>query len=184
MQALYFIGKGQSSQDDESFILAIRGDEESGKTGPCFLMVRLLFERRPEEAFSRLEVPGNGSIASLVDDEIDFRWKEPLQPLSDGRLRHSTGELIGRHAVPESNNGGDTLHVELSSQLLVAVDVDLGENEGPARPVRESLQGWPQCPARPAPLRPEVNDDGDIVALLQHRLLKIGNGNILDVGAC
>jgi hypothetical protein len=61
-----------------------------------------------------------------------------------------------------------------------AVHVDLGEHELPLRLVREPLESRPEHPARTAPGSPEVHEDRHLVRTLDHFLLELVVGNVLD----
>ena len=88
---------------------------------------------------------------------------------------------LGDRPVPERNDGGDALDAELLRQLGVGVHVDLHQFEGTVGFERQVLESGAEHLARPAPLSPEVDDDGDLVAALEHRLRKVGGGDVADV---
>lgn len=51
---------------------------------------------------------------------------------------------------------------------LRAVGIDFGEKELPSSLIGELLERRAQNPAGPTPLRPEIDDDGQLVRPLQH----------------
>ena len=77
-------------------------------------------------------------------------------------------EAVDRLAAHEGEDRRDRLHPELRRDPLVLVDVDLDQPHLALRLGDRLLQRRPQRLARPAPGRPEIDDDGDLVRGLDH----------------
>src|SRR5262249_55802912 len=60
----------------------------------------------------------------------------------------------------------------------VVVGVDLHQDGGVAEPGDLALEHRPEDTARPAPRRPEVHDDRDLLRALEHRGLEVGIGHV------
>ncbi len=104
----------------------------------------------------------------LVDHPVGLGGEDGVDELADLRLGHRPHELPDRFAVAKGDHGGDALHPELLGELLVGVDVDLHQLERAAVLAGDLLERRAQDPAGSAPGGPEVDDDRDLVAALQH----------------
>ena len=85
------------------------------------------------------------------------------------RLRDGADELGDDVAVPERLHGRDAADAVLEREALVRVGVELRERD--ARGGGRLLEDRPERTARPAPLRPEVDDDRLAVRALDHLCL-------------
>ena len=87
-------------------------------------------------------------------------------------------ELGDDRAVLEGLDGRDRLDLELPRDPLVGVGVDLGEDDLALALGGGLLEDRAQRAARAAPLRPEVDDDGDRLGLLDDLLLEVLLGDV------
>ena len=65
--------------------------------------------------------------------------------------------------------------------FLFGLDIDLGEQEGPAELIRQFFEGRAEAFARPAPLGPEIQQYRGLLRTLQHLGLEGLGGGIEDV---
>ena len=79
------------------------------------------------------------------------------------------GEAGDELALPDHEDDGDRLHLERLGEARVGVDVDLDEEPRARVLDGELLQERRELLARPAPLGPEVDDDGDLHGALDAR---------------
>ncbi len=113
-------------------------------------------------------VDGRADDAELLLGGLD----ELVQHLADLRLRGSALEQRDRLARDDREDRRDALHAELLEERLVAVDVDLGQDELAGVLPRQPLQQRAELLARLAPLGPEVDDDRHLGGALEDVLLE------------
>ena len=112
------------------------------------------------------EVKAGTSLERLVaafGGEIQFGRSEPAHEFAYLRLWERPGEATDRLTVLEGDDRRYSLNPELHRQFLILVDVDLGELPGSTALIGEPFERWSQYLAGAAPLRPEVDDHGDLV---------------------
>ncbi len=97
------------------------------------------------------------------DGAIRRRGDEPVKERFNLWLWQRTGEAIDDLSGTKGMHGGYSLDAELLCELLLAVDIDLGEDDLPAAPLDGCLQHGPERPAGPAPRCPEVHHDGHVM---------------------
>ena len=90
-------------------------------------------------------------------------------------------EAVDDLAVLQRVHGRDRLHLERLADRRVLVDVDLGQHDLAVGLVDDLLEDRAERPARPAPRRPQVDDDGHRLRPLDDLGLERGIGDI-DVG--
>ena len=125
-----------------------------------------------------LERAAKGLLVVSGGEQLRLGRRETIEEGRDLRRRDGAGELGGDLAVLEGLDGGDALNLKARGELLVGVDVDLGELHLALALRRFGLQGRPELAARAAPLGPEVDDHGHLVGALEHVL---GESILVDV---
>ena len=110
---------------------------------------------------------------------------EPVDEGADGALRLRAHEAVERTAIAEGIDRRQRLHAQLPGDARVLVDVDLHEPHLAAVALDDLLEHRRQLLARPAPRRPEVDDDRHVARGLDDVLGKARRRRVLDdVGAC
>ena len=145
-------------EEGEGLVEIAAGDEDLPELGRGLGVPGVGVERRAQ----RRLVAGRGQPLGLGGDET-------VQEGVDLRRRDRTGELGGHLAVAKGLHGRDPADAERGGERLVAVDVDLGELDGAFALGDRALQGGRERPARAAPGRPEVDDDGKLRASARRR---------------
>ena len=113
------------------------------------------------------------SSARSSSPELPRGWTgDAVEELGDGRRRERADELVDDTAFAERLHGRDPLDAVALRKLLVGVDVDLRENDLALAGIGLALEDRPEHPARSAPLRPEVHDDGKLARARQHLLFE------------
>lgn len=136
----------------------------------------------------RRRLGGGGPLGAvrLARPGRDAHDAEPLlggldqlvEHLADLRLRRRALEQRQRLAGDDREDGRNALHPELLEQHLVAVHVDLRQDD-PARVLLgEAFQDRAQLLAGLAPLGPEIDDHRHFGAALEHLLLE---GRLIDI---
>ena len=115
--------------------------------------LRVGVERRAQ----RLLVAGRGQLLGLGGNEA-------VEELIDLRRRDGAGELGGDLAVAKGLHGRDPRTPNVAASVWLRVDVDLGELDGALALGDRALERGRERPARAAPLRPEVDDDGKLAS--------------------
>ena len=133
-------------------------------------MVGLLIQDLAQDVLGADSVIGELSSASLVDHEVELCWEDPLDPLPHGRFRKCPRERVGDCSVAERHDHRDPLHAVVGGQLLIRVDIDLHQFEGTARLDGYLFENGSKDPARLAPLGPEVDNNRNLAAALEHFL--------------
>ena len=87
---------------------------------------------------------------------------ELADELLDLALADRADEGVDRPPVLEGIDRGDRLDAHLRREFLVLVDIDLDEADLAARVAHRLFEDRAQLLARPAPRRPEIDDDGGI----------------------
>ena len=86
--------------------------------------------------------------------------------------------------MAECNHRRDALHAELGCQLLVLVDVDLDQLEGTLVLFGHRFEQGTEGLAGTAPLGPEVDDNGNLLAALQNSDAEVLGCDVLDESVC
>src|SRR5207247_3963352 len=94
--------------------------------------------------------------------------------LGHALLGQGPDEPVDDLAVVEGVDGGNRLHLEGGGNPRVLVDVHLDQLHAAFGGVDHLLDGGSQRAARPAPRRPEVDHDGDLLGALEDILLECG----------
>jgi hypothetical protein len=76
------------------------------------------------------------------------------------RRRLGAYELSDDPAVAERFDRRDALNPKRACEPGICVHIELDQLHGAIALGDLAFQDWTECPARPAPLRPEVDDDG------------------------
>ncbi len=116
----------------------------------------------------------------LAQPAIAGQVAEPLDEGLDLGARHRALEAVDRLALVEGIDGRDRLHAQLPGDHLVLVDIDLDHLDLAAGRGDLGLQHRAQGLARAAPGRPEIDDDRDFLAGLDHVGHEGRLGNVLD----
>ena len=98
-------------------------------------------------------------------------WTVPGQTgneILDLAFRQRPHETVHRLAVLEGIDGRDRLDLEPAGNLVVFVDIDLDQPHLAARLSHSMLDHRTQLAARPAPGRPEVDNDRNLFRRLDH----------------
>ena len=98
---------------------------------------------------SRLALQRSGAALGCVAEEV-------LDALAAGEADEAAGEL----AAAEGEQGGDALDAVGRGDLLVVVDVELGDGEGAGEAGGELVEDGGNLTAGASPGCPEVDDDG------------------------
>ena len=98
---------------------------------------------------------------------------ESVEEAVDLAGRDRTGELRDDDAVLEGLDGRDALDLERLCEPLIRLGVDLGELDRTTAAGDGGLERRGELLARPAPLGPEVDDDGNLVRGLDDLELKL-----------
>lgn len=96
-----------------------------------------------------------------------------VQEPADRFLRLDPNELRHNRTVPEGLHRRDALDAEHPGQGGVGVDIYLRQDEAPVVLSGETLKGGAEDPTGLAPIRPEVDDDGDLTGSLEHAGLEV-----------
>ena len=115
----------------------------------------------------------------VLDGVGDRRLRQLVDEGVDRRTRAGADELGDDLAVPERLDRRDPGDAVPARQLLVRVDVDL--REGHVAPADRLLEDRGELFARPAPLRPEVDEDGLAFRPLDHVRLECALGDVHQV---
>jgi 3-oxoadipate enol-lactonase len=117
-------------------------------------------------------------LVAALHERVRLGREQRVHELLDGLRRLRADELGGHLAVPESLDRRDALDPEVARQALVCVDVDLGQLELSRARGRGALQRRTELTTRPAPLRPEVDDDRKLMRAVDDRSLEICLGDV------
>jgi hypothetical protein len=104
--------------------------------------------------------------ARLLDQPVGLRGHERVEERLDLLGRDRAGELVDDLAVLERLDRGDALDAERGGELLIGIDVDLGQLNLPVARLRRLLERRRELPAGTAPGGPEVHDDGHFLRAL------------------
>ena len=125
--------------------------EDRQRAGPVALGQHLLAHRDQRREFG-LGVAGLALDRQLREQLIEHRLHLRFGP----RAGQIGGELALEHRI----DGRDRSHLELRGDELVLVGVDLGQHDALVGIIgRDFFQHRRQRLARPAPFRPEIDDD-------------------------
>ena len=89
------------------------------------------------------------------------------------RFRQRAGEAVDQLPVLDQHHRRDRADLERGGELLLLVDVDLGQQERAVVVGRELFQDRAELLARPAPVRPEIDEHRHLQRLLQHPCSKL-----------
>ena len=104
----------------------------------------------------------------------------PSKKRSTARRRLRADELVDDPAVLEGLDGRDALDAEARGELRVGVGVDLGQDDLALALGGRLLEQRRELAAGPAPLRPEVDDDGHALRPLEDLLLEVCSVTSID----
>ena len=99
---------------------------------------------------------------------------EAIEEAVDRRAWLRAHELVDEAPVAERLDGGDALDAEGLRDPRVLVRVDLDELDGAVARLDRRLERGGELPARAAPRRPEVHDDGHVVGCVDDLALEVG----------
>ena len=136
-------------------------------------MVRLLIKDLAKDVFGCDTIVGQLCGASLVDHEVEFSREHTLDPFPHGRFRERPRERLGDCSVAERHHHRDPLNTVLCRQLLIRVNINLHQLEGAAGFGRHLFEDGSEDETRLAPRGPEVDDDGNLAAALEHFLREV-----------
>ena len=112
--------------------------------------------------------------------EIELRRQQAVDERSDLCFRERPGEPVDLFPILESDDRWDALHPELLGELRVGIDVELGEQPATAPFGGCALEHGTEHLAGSAPLRPEIDDDRDLMRRLDHRGCEIRGADVDD----
>jgi hypothetical protein len=107
-----------------------------------------------------------------------IRRQQAADKLGHLGLRLSAGETVGHLAIDQAEHRWDRLHPKHLRGLRVLVDVDLGQRHLVAQLADDLVEDRPERFARPAPGRPQVDDDRNLLGTCQHLGLEGGIGDV------
>ena len=122
----------------------------------------------------------NTLITFTVEDAITGQPGQAPDERIDLGCWYGALEPIDRLPLPESIDGWNRLNAKLRSNRLVLVDIDLDHTDLAAGLGHRGFQHGAERLARPAPGRPEIDDDRDLAAGLDHVGHEGGLGAVLD----
>ena len=157
--------------DERRCALGVRRDEQLRERDRETRVTGVVGDRRLERASRCVRFLRRGERERAVRRGRD----EPVEERLDLRLRDRAGEAVDHLTVAERVHGRDALDAELLRERLVAVDVDLREHDLAAPALHRGLEHRAERPARTAPCRPEVDDDGDRPGAFDHRGGEVGH---------
>ena len=111
-------------------------------------------------AWSPWPSPDRPAAAGRPQAKLLGNLHDLAEPLPDLRLGQRTEETVSDLAGHDRHDHRDALHLQGGAQLRIGVDVDLGEHERAVGFGGELLQDRPELLAGPAPLGPQVENDG------------------------
>jgi hypothetical protein len=114
------------------------------------------------------------------DERVGLTGHEGVEEALDLRGRQRADELVDDPPVAERLDGGDALDAEGLRDARVGVGVELGEHDLALARVRGLLEQRAEHATRPAPLGPEVDDDGELARALDDLALEVLFGDIDD----
>ena len=179
--AFDLVGGRHGLQQLDRLVGSVGRQEQGRQSDRSFHVLGIFLQNIAVDPLSTRLVSREEVVTGLGHCLVELVRYEIGEPSLQLVLGDGSGEAAHRLAVPESDHGRNTLHFELGSESLVLVDVDLGQLEVTISLGGCPLQHGPQGPTRCAPLGPEVHDDRNVVASLDHALLELGCGDVVDV---
>lgn len=150
-------------------------------------MVRLLAEDGLKDLRGILRLPGLEHLFRRGHGVIEATRRiaaahlgELLDELLDLAFGHRPLEAIDRLALVEGIDRRDRLDAELTRDLLGFVDIDLGHLHSALLRAHGRFELGAQRLARPAPGRPEIDDDRNLLAGLDDIRHEVLFSDILD----
>ena len=178
LEAVHLCVRHQPAEHDQCLVGLATVHEHGGETRPGFGVIGASVKHLAKQVLGGGVVAFDPCRARLIHHTVELVWHDRANPVGDRRLGKGAGESGHLLAVAKGDHGRDALDRVLLGELLVGVDVDLDQLERSAAFLGDVLKRGAEDLARLAPLRPEVDDDGDLPAALQHILGKRSRINV------
>ena len=98
------------------------------------------------------------------------------------RFRQGAGKAVDQLPVLDQHHGRDRADLERGGELLLLVDIDLGQQERAVVIGGEFFQDRPELLARPAPFGPEIDQHRHLQRFLDDVGFERIGGGVEDVG--
>jgi hypothetical protein len=159
--------------NEASRLLRIFEEHEVGTKYPGAIVLRVRLNNLFEELFGLHTLSLPEKLFRLRKLFSVFAGQRLLQPSLDLVFRHRTDEFTSDDPVDKELDVRDTVHLVALRDFRMLLRVYFCQSPSLAILSRESFENRAEDPARPAPLRPEIDKHGNFVAPLNDLLLEI-----------